>query len=666
MWVKWKGKKLSGFQFTDSFGVGGKMRNYFKSIFGKEEMRTDAQFPRLNISSQETIHGIQNPMNNPIVPNKETSSQSTKPEKPKKKSKQNEKERLVSVEQNVERFAKFGLFCTSAANDARTETKRVFDLKKEVLKDGSTVERRITVIPSAEYGYPTVGALEVLEGIQYLHSQNPRSDIVTIPSVKFFITKVLKRAYNNKNRDSFLLHLRTLFNTSFALEHSFYSKDREEYEEELINFHLLEDLNLQRRKNKDVVREASSVRLNKHVYENIKLNYTKPFYIDTAFKIRSEIGKLLYRMLCFHFSHHDKFNYSTKKIFEQLNLKGEDYIYASARKRLLERAVKQILNQPISLSKVVVAYEFQKSVDDSDWNLLVLATKSQEALNNKLNVPKLSDSPQGALEAHREPIEGQPRETVGKEKEMPLRASTVASEGVSKQGFEAEEKSKLKKLKVTPYVALITLFVERFPKAKSLAELKKMHNVRNNANKFLKHFSLEQAADFLDYAREAGDDNEVILEAETPNYLFSGGKNSVYEAWQRKKHSEAEAAKQAERVEDLVWSEYIKTRRAEYQQYFDSIVSGWSEELQAKFALFHEEYAEEQLCAIEGRNNRPLHGGMRHTAKQTYLGDLFMDSKIKAFCLREGLEVPPVKIEEWINAFHQADYEAYRKQRLGC
>ena len=663
MWVKWKGKKLLGFQFANSFGVGGKMRNYFKSIFGKEETRTDAQFPRLNISSQETIHGIENPMNNSIVPNRETSSQSTKPEKPKKKSKQNEKERLVSVEQNVERFAKFGLFCTTNSREVGSEVERVIDLGTEISEEG-TVAKKIVITPSAKYGYPTVGALEVLEGIHYLHSQDPKTDIVVIPSIKFFITKILKRKYSDHARDAFLRNISELFDTSFTLEHCFYSKDKKDFEEELIKFHLLEDLNLRRRKTKDVVRESSSVKLNKHVYENIKLNYTKPFYIDTAFKIRSEIGKLLYRMLCFHFSHHDKFNYSTKKIFEQLNLKGEDYIYASARKRLLERAVKQIVNQPISLSKLVVAYEFQKSVDDSDWNLLVLAAKSQKALNNKLSVPKLSDLPQGAVEAHREPSEGQPRETIGKEKGLPIQANTVVLEGDSKQGSKAEEKSELKKLKVTPYVAFITLFVERFPKAKSLAELKKMHNVRNNATKFLKHFSLEQATEFLDYAREAGDDNEMILEAETPNYLFSGGKNSVYEAWQRKKYSDAEAAKQAERVEDLVWSEYTKTRRAEYTQYFDSIVDGWSEELQVKFSLFHEEYAEEQLRSIEAKNNRPLNGGMRHRAKQAYLGELFMDSKIKAFCLREGLEVPPVKIEEWINAFYREDYEAYRKQRL--
>ena len=430
------------------------MKNYLRNIFGKEA-RTDAQFPRLDISSQETIHRIGNPMNNPIVPNKETSSQSVKLEKRKKRTKGSEKERLVSVEQNIERFAKFGLFCTGAANDARFEVARVINLGQEVLKDGTISEKKITITPSAQYGYPTIGALEVLEGIQYLHSQDPKTDVVTIPSVKSFITKILKRKYSDHARDAFLRNLSELFDTSFTLEHCFYSKDKGDYEEELIKFHLLEDLNLKKRKTKDVVRESSSVRLNKHVYGNIKLNYTKPFYIDTAFKVRSEIGKLLYRMLCFHFSHYDKFNYSTKKIFEQLNLKGEDYHKPSVRKRFLERAVKQIVNLPISLDKVIVAYEFQKSADDSDWNLLVLAAKSQKTLNGKLNVGELADSQQGAIKAQREPIESKPRVSTEKKKKGQIRASTVLSEGESKQGSGAEEKLKQETLKLAPHAAFI-------------------------------------------------------------------------------------------------------------------------------------------------------------------------------------------------------------------
>ena len=57
---------------------------------------------------------------------------------------------------------------------------------------------------------------------------------------------------------------------------------------------------------------------------------------------------------------------------------------------------------------------------------------------------------QGALEAYRKLIEGQPRLFLGKGKELLIRAYTLISEGKSKRSFGAEEKFKPETLKVIP------------------------------------------------------------------------------------------------------------------------------------------------------------------------------------------------------------------------
>ena len=634
-----KKKSVYSFRLNDLFKVSVRMRNYFKNIFLKEEVgeaRTDEEFPTLNISSQEIIHGIENSMNNSIVPNEETTSQSVKPENEKKKSKQDRNGRLASVEQNVERFAKFGLFCTSAANDVGKEKSRTIDLGTEVSANGQTIERKIIIVPSALYGYPTVGALELLEAFQYLYSQSENQcGVVEIESLRGFIKNILGRKYSAHEVVAFHQHLAELRYTAIQFKQCFYNKDDDSTVEEMKDFNLIVESDIRKKNQQNkYTSEKSRVVFNPLILSNFVLGYTKPFYIDTAFKIRSEIGKLLYRMLCFHFSHYDKFNYSTKKIFEQLNLKGEDYVYPSVRKRLLERAIKQIVNQPISLSKMATSYEFQKSVDNSDWNLIVLSTKTAY---------KLEQSSKQPSEARSEPLEVRPTPKP-KKNPKPVKTQNTASEKQSPTG--------------TPTEIFITSFCAKFPNAKP--ERNSSQKVKKRVDEFLEKHGLEQAEDFLGFCFEVGQRQEFseVLKGQTVNYLFDfkAGDQHLIDAWLidrgRKK---IQAEQNTQKVKHQKFDQYEDLRRKyreEYQQtYIKPIHGELDHETLARFAEYTNQVIDERVASYPN-------GFSREMAKTHFLksADEFVKRFIDFYEIDLGGTV--LTLDQWIIAFKSEEESA--------
>jgi hypothetical protein len=593
-------------------------------------------------------------MNKSIITNNGSKSQSNKLKKQK-----TEEERIGRMELNIERFGINGAFCTTGSKEVGLEYERIIDLGTEVSEQGISA-KKMTITPSAKYGYPTVGALEVLEGLIFLHNQqeNPNTDIVKIPSIKYFITKILRQKYSKKARDAFYEHLSQLFDTGFGLEYAFYSKDDGNYIKNITKFHFLESWNIQERRDSKVVRDFSTVRINKFVFDNIKLGYTKPLFIDAAFKIRSEMGKLLYRMLCFHFSYHDKFEYSTKKIFEQLRLKGKGYHKPSVRRDFLERAITQIINLPISLHKIVSNYRFEKTADDSDWKLIVFCKKNPNKIDsiskNQEALPEPQNKASDDVILHQPIVEG------GQEKE-PLRTQNKADlEHISKSiKIEPQklESGLSGKEELSDIDIFLKLHSEKFPNVKPAS--KASPKVRNKVGEFLSIYSLEQGKDFLEFCLELGrqEQYEKILNGQTANYLidYKIGDQLVIDAWiqdrGRKRQLQEQRARTERETNINTYLDFEKAYFPAYTKYLKNHYVSLTEEQKAEYETYLNTKIENRLKNIKSSIRK------EQLTQKIRTNPLEIQPIYRSFCKEKTIRAI-FSFEQWAEIHHP---EAYSK-----
>jgi hypothetical protein len=106
------------------------------------------------------------------------------------------------------------------------------------------------------------------------------------------------------------------------------------------------------------------------ILANLKSNKTKPTQLETALSIKGEIASALYARLDIILSDKNYYARTTKGIFEDLQLEaGKEYEYVSRRKRLLEKAIKELTGKSISTGTIHLS--LQKTTDGSDWKLMV-------------------------------------------------------------------------------------------------------------------------------------------------------------------------------------------------------------------------------------------------------------------------------------------------------
>lgn len=115
-----------------------------------------------------------------------------------------------------------------------------------------------------------------------------------------------------------------------------------------------------------------------HILSNLLANYTKPFLIEEFFKIRTDIGLLLYNHLDLILANKQRYERCTKELFEDLGLKNADYQFMHKRKRAIEGPLKEILNLRISTGVIAVA-TIVKTNDKKDYKIIVEKSAASKA-----------------------------------------------------------------------------------------------------------------------------------------------------------------------------------------------------------------------------------------------------------------------------------------------
>ena len=269
---------------------------------------------------------------------------------------------------------------------------KTIELEPHRLPDGALVNREIKIVPSAEYGYPTVQTQEYWNALQYLWHKNPNNTGKIEFSRRQIIEGVLGKKYGKDQRRALDLSILQLGSTGFELRSVFYDKEHDTTHKELRQFHLVTDLSLtERKKQGEVVHDKCSITLHPLVVSNLLSGYYKPILLSVLAHLKSDTARLLYRKLDSHFTHYAKYEVSTERFFREHGIVGNEYKHPSIRKRILEKAIKELLGKDTSSGVSIRSYSLPKTTDKKDWKLIAFAGKRSKKIPKPS--PEKIDSP---------------------------------------------------------------------------------------------------------------------------------------------------------------------------------------------------------------------------------------------------------------------------------
>lgn len=278
---------------------------------------------------------------------------------------------------------------------------KTIELEPEKLSDGNVVNRRIEIVPSAKYGYPTVQTQEYWYALQKLWHESLTKETGRIEfSRRQIIEDVLGKTYGRQTRRALDLSINQLGTTRFEFDYVIYDKEKDITHRELRKFHLIIEESLtEKKKQNEVVQERCFVVLHPLVVSNLRCGYFKPILLSIVSQLKSDIARLLYRKLDSQFSYYKKYEISTERFFREHAIEGKKYQTPSGRKQVLEKAIQELINKPTSSGAVIAKYEFAKTADTKDWKLLAYSNgkgvqnTSVIELNSPLEVPAVPEKP---------------------------------------------------------------------------------------------------------------------------------------------------------------------------------------------------------------------------------------------------------------------------------
>jgi len=165
-----------------------------------------------------------------------------------------------------------------------------------------------------------------------------------------------------------LVRLRTV---PFIWRNSYHDSSTGETIKILDTFNILSELKIvQREKDGVVNKEVGYFKFNDFVLNNLLKNHTKPLLFDVVLSFQSEIAQLLYVYLDLILNDKTIYERRTKELFDDLGLEGKAYRNLSDRKRTLERALKELLNKPITTGRIS-SIALEPTKDQKDYKLVV-------------------------------------------------------------------------------------------------------------------------------------------------------------------------------------------------------------------------------------------------------------------------------------------------------
>jgi len=277
-------------------------------------------------------------------------------------SKQNKMENIVRAELNLEKWPIW------VPAQSRSKAKLRILERKKVLDDGSFIINKVEINPSLKYGNLTTEDQKVWYGLLKLWEQagKPQKLVFSLSQ----LAKVVGKTWSLNTFESLKKSLLRLRISTFSWENSYYDSKSGQTLEVLDLFNILTDLHLAKVKDEHKINnEQCYCQFSDYLYDNLLHHYTKPVFFDTILKIKSGVAQLIYKYLELVMHNKTYYERNSEKLFSDICLEGEEYKFASIRKRVLLTAIEDLKNIPFSGGTLEVG--IGETVDKIDWKLVV-------------------------------------------------------------------------------------------------------------------------------------------------------------------------------------------------------------------------------------------------------------------------------------------------------
>lgn len=268
---------------------------------------------------------------------------------------------------------------------SRTKAKlRVLE-RKSTLDNGNIIFCKVTINPSLQYGNLTTEDQKTWYGLLQLWEKAGKPQILVFSLRE--LARTLSKSWSIKTYESLKKSLKRLNISAFAWENSYYDSKTKKTLELEDSFHIISELRLAKvSEEHSVNNEQCSCRFSDLLYQNLLNNYTKPICFTEILKIKSGVAQLVYKYL--ELVMYDKTYYErkTENLFYDIGLEGEEYKFASARKRILLTAIEELKEIPFPGGTLEVGIE--ETTDKSDWKLTVKKISIEASKPKKTSKPK--------------------------------------------------------------------------------------------------------------------------------------------------------------------------------------------------------------------------------------------------------------------------------------
>jgi hypothetical protein len=277
-------------------------------------------------------------------------------------------------------------------------------LTKEIaLDNGDKITAQVEISVTARGALTTEDQRTYYALIKY-HDENGRADDTTYFSLRQ-LSKILGKGWGTRASETITDSLARLYGTSFLWVHSYRDATTGKTSESLEGFRILEKLKVVRTKQDGhTTRAEGYFRFNDAILANLRKNHTKPVLLDVVLSFRSEVAQILYtqldRILSRDITSYEK---RTKELFADLGLEGKEYAYQSARKRILEKAIAELENAPLSNGATIASVTLQKTADGKDYKLV--AKRGRARAKNAAPTPRSGETQENPHSKEERPSE---------------------------------------------------------------------------------------------------------------------------------------------------------------------------------------------------------------------------------------------------------------------
>lgn len=223
------------------------------------------------------------------------------------------------------------------------------------LPNGSIKTAKVEVVPTLK-GALTTFDQRVFYALVKIWEEKGKSITYTHFSLKK-LAKTLGMKWGTRTIETLTASIDRLLLTPFLWEHSYYDAETKETVEVMENpFTILSERKIiKTKKDGHITREEGYFRFHPLIVSNLLANYTKPVLFEVVISFKSEIAQIIYTQVDLFLASKARYERRTKELFGDLRLEGTAYKNVSKRKQMLEPALKELTDKPLSSGGVLTA-----------------------------------------------------------------------------------------------------------------------------------------------------------------------------------------------------------------------------------------------------------------------------------------------------------------------